>query len=427
MSVLIDQPAIALESRWRARQELADSVDRLATDLAHVGRIRKRRTGTDSENFLACVNALLCNFAAIELAAPGRSLATARRKFGGGSEIHGKAFVRTLDAMEAAGLIVQARGEWSAASSRHEISRSWATPALLGYLPMDLDHDCLSILAGPPIEVRARKNSRGQSDLVAVPATDESKLLAAQVAAVNAWLTAADVRRQDGVVLSLIEPESRSPSITSTRAWSLRRVFNNGTLAHGGRLAGGWWLGMSQKERARLILIEGEPITELDFVCMVPRVCYALRGVPWPFGGDKDAPYVCGPHTTRDTWKRWVNSMLFAQRAMGSWVGKDKADRLAFADKFSGLDWKDARDLVLKRHTALAEAGGFGCELGMEGMRAEADIAVDVVLRLRDLGVTCLPIHDGYAVAGRHAEAAKVAMVQAAECRLGVPLAVATK
>jgi hypothetical protein len=75
----------------------------------------------------------------------------------------------------------------------------------------------------------------------------------------------------------------------------------------------------------------------------------------------------------------------------------------------------------------LAEAGGFGCELGMEGMRAEADIAVDVVLRLRDLGVTCLPIHDGFAVAGRHAEAAKVAMVQAAECRLGVPLAVATK
>jgi hypothetical protein len=60
-------------------------------------------------------------------------------------------------------------------------------------------------------------------------------------------------------------------------------------------------------------------------------------------------------------------------------------------------------------------------------MRAESDIAVDVVLRLRDQGVGCLCIHDGFAVATSKAEVARVAMLEAAQARLGVPLAVATK
>jgi hypothetical protein len=423
---------VAFEDRWRARGDLAVSVARLIEDLAaiearHGLRTRQRRAGRDAEKFRACVEALLCNVAALHLATPGRRLATARRKFGDGSAIHGKTFIRTLDAMEAGGLIEQSRGAWSDETGRHEISRSLATPALLDYLPASLDPRCLDIAPGPALELRTRKNTAGVSMPVAIPNTSEAKLLAAQVGAVNAYLSRADIKRRDGVVLCLAESNNRLPTITSVHSWSLRRVFNNADTAQGGRLAGGWWLSLRQQERADLILINGEPIAELDFVCMVPRVCYALRDVPWPFGEDRDAPYICGPQAPRAAWKKWVNSMLFATRAMGSWVGKTKGDRLAFAAQFGGLHWREARELVLVRHAALAAAGGFGCELGMAGLRAESDIAVDVVLRLRDQGIPCLPIHDGFAVAVSKTDQAQVAMVQAAQTRLGVPLAVARK
>ena len=423
---------IAFENRWRARRELAASVARLidlvaAVEVAQGLRQRRRKDGRDTEKFAACVDALLCNFAAINIAAPGRTLATARRELGDGSDIHGKTFIRTLDALEAGGLIEQSRGAWNREANRHVISQSSAIPALLNYLPAALDPACLHIQPGPPLELRTRKDTADKSRPMQLPDTPEAKLLAAQVDTVNAWLTSADVRRRDGVALCVVESNNRLPSVTSVHSWSLSRVFNNGTLAHGGRLAGGWWLGMSQQERAELILIEGEPIIELDFVCMVPRVCYALRRVPWPFGDDRDAPYIVGPQAPREAWKKWVNSMLFAKRALGSWVGKTKGDRLAFAAQFGGLHWREAREMVLTRHAALATAGGFGCELGMEGLRAESDIAVDVVLRLRDQGIACLPIHDGFAVAASKADQAMAAMIQAADAGLGVPLAVARK
>lgn len=370
---------------------------------------------------------MLCNFAALALVAPGRGLETARRTRGNGSPLHGKTFVRALDGLENAGLVRQIRGGWSRATGRHEVSRSIATPALLDYLPANLNPEWLRICPGSPIEVRARRDSTATPACVPTPITREAARLAAEVDAINAWLSGANIRRRDGVRLWLDESRPGLPGIASTDAWSLRRVFNNGTLAHGGRMVGGWWLGLSRADRAATILVDDEPTAELDFTAMVPRVCYALRGIPWPFGDDRDAPYIAGPQAPRAAWKQWVNAMLFARRPLCSWVGKSKAERLAFAAEFNGLHWKEARALVLKRHAALAAADGFGCELGMEAMRAESDIAAAVVLRLRDLGVPCLPIHDGFAVAASKAEAARQAMGDAAKARLGVDLAVSIK
>jgi hypothetical protein len=259
------------------------------------------------------------------------------------------------------------------------------------------------------------------------PSTPEARQLANQVQAVNAWLAQSPATREDGRRLWLHEPEGRLPTIASMQAVQLRRVFNNGKLSHGGRLYGGWWLNMSQQDRARLIRIAGERTSELDFVAMVPRVCYALRGVRWPFGDDRDAPYIAGPQATRGAWKQWTNAMLFARNLPRSWPGATPAARMAFASQFAGLGVTDARDAVLAHHARLHSVGGFGCELGMEAMRAESDIAIDMVLRLRDLGITCLPVHDGFIVPASKADEARAAMLAASAARLRVPLAVAVK
>jgi hypothetical protein len=204
-------------------------------------------------------------------------------------------------------------------------------------------------------------------------------------------------------------------------------VWNNGTLAHGGRLVGGYWQAMSAKDRVRLMRIDGERVCELDFTAMVPRLCYALRGVPWPFGDDADAPYMVGPQATREAWKRWVNSMLFNDGRARAWIGKSPEARKVFAAQFAGIGWGTASDLVLKHHAALAYAGGFGCELGMEAMRAESDIAVDVVLRLNALGITGLPIHDAFAVPASKAGVARAVMHDAGLARVGAVLGMTTK
>jgi hypothetical protein len=245
--------------------------------------------------------------------------------------------------------------------------------------------------------------------------------------AVNAYLARAEISRTDGRALWLHEPEAMLPRIAGTRAVHLRRVFNNGTLAHGGRLVGGHWQAMSGQDRARLLRIDGQRVSELDYIAMVPRLCYALRRVPWPFGDDRDAPYIASPCASREAWKRWTNGALFSKGLPRAWLGKSPDARRQFAAQFQGIGWGQARALVLKHHAALAGAGSFGCELGMEAMRAESDIAVDVVRRLAALGITALPIHDSFAVPASKTEVAQAVMTEAAQRRVGVALGVAVK
>ena len=60
----------------------------------------------------------------------------------------------------------------------------------------------------------------------------------------------------------------------------LRRVFNNGhtDFRHGGRLAGGFWMDLPKALRRRAISIGGEPVAELDYRAMMPRLLYASVG-----------------------------------------------------------------------------------------------------------------------------------------------------
>jgi hypothetical protein len=388
------------------------------------GLRRRQRRPDDAVAFALAVEQLLCNLAAVELAAPGRMLATPRDRNANG---RGKAAADLLDALTVGGLLIHHVGGWNADAQRRHLSTSMATVATLDYLPRGLAACHLVSPVGNSLELRTRKDELGMFRTLPVPDTQETRLLEQQVVRLNSWLARADITRADSRALWLHEPKERLPRITGMQSRQLRRVFNNATLAHGGRLVDGFWLAMTQEERGRLLRIDGERIAELDFVAMVPRVCYALRGVPWPFGDDKHAPYIAGPQATREAWKPWTLAMLTADSLPRSWLGKSPAARIAFGEQFSGLTAMQAREVVLTHHAPLTAAGGFGCELGMEAMRAESDIAVDVVLKLNAQGITCLPVHDGFCVPASKAEETRVAMAAAAVSRLGVSLAVAMK
>jgi hypothetical protein len=419
---------VAFNPNWRAAGELAESVVRvhrevLRLEATHAPRARQRRPA-DAAAFALAVERLVCNVAAVGLAAPGRALATPRDRQ---RNAQGVAAATVLDTMAEGGLLAHRVGGWSADAGRHLLSDSRPTLALLDYLPHSLNAAHLRRAQDAVLELRSRKGALGIARTLPVPESPETRRLAAEMAALNEWLEWADVRRVDGCAAWLHEPDGLLPRVAHVQARQLRRIFSNGTLSQGGRAFGGWWQDMSQADRARLIRIDGEHIAELDFTAMVPRVCYALRGVPWPFGDAPAAPYMVGPQASRGAWKVLTNAFLASRRLLGAWVGKTSVQRREFAAQFGGLTWAQARAAVFQHHAGLADAGGFGCELGMEAMRMESDIAVDVVLRLRDQGIPCLPIHDGFAVAERNANAAREAMRAAGEAKLGVPLAVAAK
>jgi hypothetical protein len=419
---------IAFETRWRARGELYESVKRLRQEALrleamHTPRRRQRRP-EDAAAFTHAAEQLLCNLAAVELVAPGRMLATPRDR---NSNARGKAAGSLLDTLAAGGLLSHHVGGWNADAQRRHLSTSMPTIAILDYLPRDLAASHLATADGGSLELRTRKDAQGMFETLPVPDIPEAKLLAMQVERINSGLEHAAIARADSRALWLHEPKSRLPKVTGMQSRQLRRVFNNARLAHGGRLVGGFWLAMSQQERASLLRIEGERIAELDFVAMVPRVCYALRDVSWPFGDDKHAPYIAGPQASREAWKPWTLAMLTANCLPRSWLGKIPAARIAFGEQFGGLTCMQAREAVLTHHAPLHAAGGFGCELGMEAMRAESDIAVDVVLGLNAQGITCLPVHDGFCVPASKTEETGAAMTAAAASRLGVPMAVVIK
>jgi hypothetical protein len=62
----------------------------------------------------------------------------------------------------------------------------------------------------------------------------------------------------------------------------LYRVFNDGSFERGGRFYGGWWMTLSKVDRARL-LINSQPVVELDYSGLHPRLIYDLAGLPRPF------------------------------------------------------------------------------------------------------------------------------------------------
>jgi hypothetical protein len=65
---------------------------------------------------------------------------------------------------------------------------------------------------------------------------------------------------------------------------------------------------------------------------------------------------------------------------------------------------------VKKRHPAIAQK--FGASVGMQLMRKESDILVEVLLALKSKNITALPIHDAVLVNGDHAEEARDIMIR---------------
>jgi hypothetical protein len=218
---------------------------------------------------------------------------------------------------------------------------------------------------------------------------------------INAALDEADLHFAARAVADLLDGYIVDPG----DRW-MRRVFNNGhaDFRHGGRLTGGFWMDLPKAVRRQAITIGGEPVVELDFSAMMPRLLYAHVGHLYPAEQD---PYVIPgiPAGHRDGVKKLFASLTFGPAALRKWP---KGCAKLFP---KGTDRETVIGLLRRHHAPVAHK--LGSLVGFELQRTESDILVNILLTCLGRGITVLPIHDAVLCPASRADEVEQVMLEA--------------
>lgn len=182
-----------------------------------------------------------------------------------------------------------------------------------------------------------------------------------------------------------------------------------------GRLYGGFWMTLKATERHRL-RIDGEPIADLDFAGMFPRLAYAHLGLKAP---DGDLYAIPGLEQHREGAKAAFSALLSYETEMKSLPTRIK-EKLP-----EGWTAAKVRTAFASAHPHLVPL--FGRDFGLDLMFTESRILLAAIAELREAGIVSLPMHDGMMVKCSRSEAAKRAMENAAVRITGRVLPVALK
>jgi hypothetical protein len=227
----------------------------------------------------------------------------------------------------------------------------------------------------------------------------------------------------------------------------VRRVFN-GDLEHGGR----WYhrlQNLSKDERGRL-LINGEPVVELDYSALHPRLIYAREGIAYPLDADPYAIPGVPRKAAKGIWLQVMNDTSISA-AVAHLEGRQHADRIAAHERYRAeleawqatplerrpeppmrpaclgptfepfapeIDVKAAVDALLDTHAAIAHT--FNTEgQALELQHTDARIAERVITRCVERRWAVLPVHDSFIVQERHAQALRSFMADAYAAETG--------
>lgn len=227
-------------------------------------------------------------------------------------------------------------------------------------------------LLGDPLLLRSEK-VRGEAAQIPIPDSDQARVLRAQMIELNHWLAQADLRWAECEVSMGVDLGQRF----------LRRIFNDGSLDKGGRMFFGFWQGLSKVDRLAYLRIDGQPVASLDFAQMSVRLAYGQVGVLPPEG---DLYQVYGVGGSRDGVKQVMNALFASKRIPTRFP---QGTRALFP---RGVKIHHVIDAISRRHPALVALFGSGQALTHQFL--ESTIIIRSLLRLKELGVVALPVHD---------------------------------
>lgn len=299
--------------------------------------------------------------------------------------------------------ITQRTGEWRRTGSgeRTVIKPGWRlldrmteagmTVSDLGERP----HGEVIYLREPKTRPLARPKLIDYSD------TPQTELFRQQMQRINDWLVAADIVFEK----TMLTGRSIAADGRQRMLW---RSFTRNRFDSGGRLFGGFWIPLSKKQREEAIFIDGEEIVELDYGQMAPRLVYARKGMRPP---EKDLYRVPGYESHRSGIKKVMNSMLFAQKPI---TRMPRGVRKKFVD---GYHIANVTQAIMAYHPDIADLFHIG--IGHDAQFTESQIMVDILLKLIDLEVIALPIHDAILVPSSNRDTARQVMLDVFRAHTG--------
>ena len=234
------------------------------------------------------------------------------------------------------------------------------------------------------IQLKQTKQSRIEKGrLIEYQDTDTTHRIRSEVSLINHWLSCADI--SCALVDKHIDSQDRH----------MRRIFNNNSFEQGGRLFGGFWQKMNKQYRSS-ILIDNNPLVELDYGQMFLRLCYGMLRRQPPLGDLYDIPSLVERGASRQGIKNVINASLFNSKPL---VRLPAGTRQHFP---KGLHYKDIIGDILEYHKSVAHL--LFDNMGMHLMFVESQILINTLLTLIDKGITALPIHDAVLVAHKDQE-----------------------
>lgn len=409
-----------LPNSRRAECALSEAIA-IASVAADAMRKRRRRP-KDQARFVKQVTAYVCDLWQHQCASIDEAIVVTRAKSKLDAtkgrydhpDMTGSA-VAAQDALVKSGLCQIAPGAWGGSQAYGKSSALAATPLLRGLFQKAQRSDFLRDPAEEVIILRGEKGDLtddGQSretpgTLIEYADDENTRRMRQQLRVINKHLEEADIEFDEGVLASFtndrFNPASRR----------LYRIFANGRFDNGGRLYRGFWIGLPSASRSDVLQIDGEPIVILDYGQMSARLAYAQVTVRPPAG---DLYAVAEMETwPRDGVKKLFNAALFSSSPI---VRKPKGTKkLLPSDDIAYL-----MSQLRKAHAPISSL--FECGEGLRIQRTESDIMVEVLLRLTEMRVTALPIHDAIIVAEPHRLRAEAVMREVFQEMSGVEAAV---
>lgn len=412
MSMPPPTPAFSTPIRFdplcRAAGTVKDAIDAFTIHLqAEEGRLGLRlrqRREADGYNFRLAVEALACNLLITAMVGPGAILSVPRghgTMWGKGRyhhPVYGQHFLDVLDLLKTLRLVTVVTKGYRFSHRRWQATNIRPAHKLACHLPIAATHWNAICRAEEPevIVLRSSKDDNRRAKPIDYFDNRNTMRWRRELKAINGWLTAAQIELINGDRAVSLD---RGGQPLAPHRRTLVRIYNNGSFEHGGRLWGAYWLTMERQERFRRLRIDGEPIANVDYMQLFPRLAYALAKINPPKGDLYD---VSGDGYSRDGWKQLINALLFTQRPLKQWP-EDTREHFP-----EGTNLRSTIEAIKRKHAPISCC--FERGLGFRLMRIESDILVRVVTALFKKGVTALPIHDAVLVARSHAGMAKEVM-----------------
>lgn len=271
--------------------------------------------------------------------------------------------------------------------------------------------DIIRVEGEEAIVLTARPNERrigGRKQanlLVDYEDTEETVRLRAEMEEVNRFLASRSIALEGGP-----QPPFRLRRLFTLRSEDDPVVFN----LHG-RLYGGFWMNLDAEERHR-IRIDGEPIADLDYASMFPRLAYHHVGREPPQG---DLYAIPGLEHHRDGAKAALSALLSYSAKMKSLPPRVKKKLPP------GWTASRVRQAFADYHPDLVPL--FGRDFAMDLMFTESRILLATLRRLMARNIAALPMHDGIMVPRSRSDQAMTAMLEASREIVGISLPVAIK